>query len=683
MVAALAPAGLAQGTRVKPESLNPRYQEWLKLATYILTDKERDVFFELQNDRDRDIFVDMFWKVRDPAPATPTNEYKEEILKRFAEANRRFRFGSAGEGWRSDRGRVYIILGPANSVERIEGDSELRPVELWSYTGDTAKGMPAYFVLVFFRRGVGGDYKLYDPFLDGPSQLLIDPGSGTDITDYRSVYEKIYDIRPNLALVCLSIVPGEIPYGYQPSTATQARLATILSSPKRAVNESYATHFLNYRGIVSTDYLTNPLDCVTDAALLLDPVTGMAFCHFAMAPKRLSVDLYEPKNEYSCKFLVDVSLRSGEKVLLQYSKEFPVTIPADRLEEVRGTGVCIQDAFPVVEGRSKLTVLFRNTSGREFAVLETDLEIPAVEEPHLFGPILGFKRTEGSAEAYLPFQAGDFKLQFDPKITFSSAEEIQALIQVGSLTETLWREGAVRFEIRGSKDKASAVKVRTVRLRELPLRTVLNIGQAIPAAGLSPDYYDMVVVLEDGQGRALDTRTGHFILSGQAAIAHPAVFSKTAPRTARYLYEYMLARQYDLSGRPEAAEASYARAHELNPAYSGKLPEYALFLIGRGKAEQALSLIEAMKDDSRARFPYLHVQGRALMALGRLDDAARSLEEANRIYNSDTSLLNDLGRCYQALGRMAAALAVFRASLKLNPDQAAIRILLESLEKTK
>ena len=96
--------------------------------------------------------------------------------------------------------------------------------------------------------------------------------------------------------------------------ADLARLAAI----DRAILRDYrlcATHFLAYKGIVSTEYLTNQLECTTETAVVYDPVVGLAFCHFAMAPKHLSLDYYEPKNEYFCNFQVDVSLRVGEPAL--------------------------------------------------------------------------------------------------------------------------------------------------------------------------------------------------------------------------------------------------------------------------------------------------------------------------------------------------------------------------------
>jgi GWxTD domain-containing protein len=681
ILALLAAPGAAPGqAKAKPASLAPRFREWLDLASYIITDNEKRVFLELGNDRERDIFIEAFWKIRDPTAGTPANEFKTEHIKRFNEANRRFRFGSVREGWRTDRGRIYIILGPPASEEHLEGSSSLCPTELWSYYGDTTKGLPTHFVLVFYQRGGAGESKLYDPFSDGPARLLLNSATSFDLTNYQAMYEKIAELQPDLALVSLSIIPGQIPYGFQPAMETQAQMAGIYDSPKRALNDSYATHFLNYKGVVSTEYLTNELECTTEAAVVYDPASGLPFCHFAMAPKRLSLDFYQPKGEYYCTFQVDVSLRVGNKIVLQYSKDFPITVPRDQLADTESLGVTIQDFFPIVEGRSTLSVLFRNTTGKEFAVLEKELDVPAGQN-RLAGPIIGYRETAGRPDAFLPFQAGDKRIHVDPKMTFSAADEIRVLAQAVRVADDTKEAGAVRIRLSGSRPQSPAVKEWTLALKDQPAGPVRNLAIAFAASGLPPDYYDLTLTLVDAKGVVANTRTGHFILTPQRSISHPIAYAKTTPSAGLYLFYYMLARQYEQIGAGDRAESLYGQAYAMNPAATSSIPEYAAFLVGRGKPERALALIESVKDDPKRQLDYFHIKGRALLGLDRPAEAATALEAGNRIYDSDTALLGDLGRCYARLGRTAEAIAVLRASLKLNPDQPAIKELLEQLLK--
>ena len=92
------------------------YKKWLNEdVVWIITDQERAAFKQLSNDEERDNFIEAFWQRRDPTPDTEENEYKEEHYRRIAYANEHFAAGIPG--WKSDRGRIYIMYGPADEVD--------------------------------------------------------------------------------------------------------------------------------------------------------------------------------------------------------------------------------------------------------------------------------------------------------------------------------------------------------------------------------------------------------------------------------------------------------------------------------------------------------------------------------------------------------------------------------------
>lgn len=115
----------------------PRYRKWLNEdVLYIITDRERGAFLKICDDRQRDAFVETFWARRDPTPGTPENEFKEEHYRRVAYANEHFAAGVPG--WKTDRGRVYIIYGPPDKIESHTGDQKPssdspNPSEVWIY----------------------------------------------------------------------------------------------------------------------------------------------------------------------------------------------------------------------------------------------------------------------------------------------------------------------------------------------------------------------------------------------------------------------------------------------------------------------------------------------------------------------------------------------------------------------
>jgi GWxTD domain-containing protein len=173
--------------KIEEKDLGLKYRDWLKLTAYVILPQEKDVFLRLDNDRDRDIFIESFWKQRDPTPDTPQNEFKDEHYRRFRYANEYYRRGTPREGWMTDMGRMYIILGAPRSIERFEGMAGIHPCQVWYYYGESGKKLPTYFGLVFFQRGGSGEFKLYNPNSDGPYSLLVDT-QGLDVTDYEKVY---------------------------------------------------------------------------------------------------------------------------------------------------------------------------------------------------------------------------------------------------------------------------------------------------------------------------------------------------------------------------------------------------------------------------------------------------------------------------------------------------------------
>src|ERR1039458_4640459 len=125
--------------------LSKTYKKWLNEdVVWIITDEERAAFKQLSNDEERDNFIEAFWQRRDPTPDTEENEYKEEHYRRIAYANEHFPAGIPG--WKTDRGRIYIMYGPPDEndthpsggtysrpMEEGGGETSTFPFEDWRY----------------------------------------------------------------------------------------------------------------------------------------------------------------------------------------------------------------------------------------------------------------------------------------------------------------------------------------------------------------------------------------------------------------------------------------------------------------------------------------------------------------------------------------------------------------------
>ncbi|MGH9805379.1 MAG: GWxTD domain-containing protein, partial [Candidatus Acidiferrales bacterium] len=111
------------------KELQTHYKKWLEEDVgYIITPEEREGFKHLNTEEEREQFVEQFWLRRDPTPDTIENESKEEHYRRIAYSNERFASGIPG--WKTDRGRMYIMHGPPDEIEsHPAGGFYERPIE--------------------------------------------------------------------------------------------------------------------------------------------------------------------------------------------------------------------------------------------------------------------------------------------------------------------------------------------------------------------------------------------------------------------------------------------------------------------------------------------------------------------------------------------------------------------------
>jgi GWxTD domain-containing protein len=118
-----------QNSKSLRQELSHRDKVWLDQdVAWIITDEERAAFKQLSNDEERENFIESFWQRRDPTPDTAENEFKEEHYRRIAYANEHFPAGIPG--WKTDRGRIYIVFGPADEIEsHPSGGTYERPME--------------------------------------------------------------------------------------------------------------------------------------------------------------------------------------------------------------------------------------------------------------------------------------------------------------------------------------------------------------------------------------------------------------------------------------------------------------------------------------------------------------------------------------------------------------------------
>ncbi len=129
---------LLGGLTVSPTLGKDRFDAFLEEVHWIASHAELESFKALKTDQEKDAFVERFWQRRDPSPDTQRNEFKEEHYRRWEYVNQNFREGVAG--WRTDRGRVYLIHGPPDDqafkdvpTRGAAGTRRSRQSVVWTY----------------------------------------------------------------------------------------------------------------------------------------------------------------------------------------------------------------------------------------------------------------------------------------------------------------------------------------------------------------------------------------------------------------------------------------------------------------------------------------------------------------------------------------------------------------------
>jgi GWxTD domain-containing protein len=172
------------------QELGSSYKKWLNEdVRWIITPEEMSAFKQLSNDEERDQFIEQFWLRRDPTPDTVENEFKEEHYRRIAYANEHFPAGMPG--WKTDRGRIYIVFGPPDEIESHPsggtyerplneggGSTSTYPFETWRYRYIEGLGSHSQEVMIeFVDTCMCGDYHMtIDP--NEKDALLHTPGAG-------------------------------------------------------------------------------------------------------------------------------------------------------------------------------------------------------------------------------------------------------------------------------------------------------------------------------------------------------------------------------------------------------------------------------------------------------------------------------------------------------------------------
>ncbi|MEE8350501.1 MAG: GWxTD domain-containing protein [Acidobacteriota bacterium] len=235
------------------------FVKWLKEdVTFVISQEEREVFQALATFEEKERFIEQFWYRRDPDPNTSINEFRDEHYRRIAFANERFQSGISG--WKTDRGRIYIIHGPPDEIVSYPsggrylrqgheggGSTSTFPFEVWRYR--YLEGVGSEVELEFVDASWAGEYRLSQDS-DEKDALLRVPNAG--LTRAESLGLATKTDRPFFQ----PGMRGRYPLAYQRSQDSPFARYETLAQVQRPPEIKYK----DLREIVQVDVAFNSLD---------------------------------------------------------------------------------------------------------------------------------------------------------------------------------------------------------------------------------------------------------------------------------------------------------------------------------------------------------------------------------------------------------------------------------------
>ncbi len=659
-----------------PLELPEKYKKWLEEdVIYIISSNEKDVFLQLETDRERELFLQAFWKHRDPTSSTPENKFKDEHYRRINYVNYTFARSVPKPGWKTDRGRIYIILGEPRDIERFSGEAQIYNSEVWFYQGLSKYDLPNGFNLVFFQKGGIGEYILYSPTNDGPQALLTSYFG--DQTNYQAAFRALKKLNPSLAKVSLTLIPGEsAPFG-RPSLASDILMQSVFSVPQKQIKDIYAEKFLMFKDIVEVEYSANYIDNDSSVRILKDSNSGMFFVHYIVELTKFSVQQFQEQYSAHLKINGKVANLMG-KTIYQYESSFSVDLDKAKLESIIYKPFDLYDMFPLLPGQYLFSVIIKNEVSKEFTTFEEEITVPEAEfKPQMSSLILGYKMDHVSStlKELRPFMLGFNQIFHQPKNIFHPEESLHLSLQILDLNSEQHQNGALTFKFFKGDEFFYEISKGLSEYQE-----GVNIVESFPLQEFPPGYYRIKVILLDGELEIL-TKQEEFEITSASVMPRPWIHYKKMSPPDDPVYAFILGKQHLNRGETEKAMIKLDEAYQKKPDsfnYAFSLAQAYFTLKNYVQTKQILLPISGSENTPYQAYLIL---GKSQQALGEYNEAISTFQKAISHYGINIILLNSLGDCYYRLDIRDESLAAWEKSLEIKPDQPEIRRKIKEIKK--
>ena len=404
----------------RSKNLPQQYRHWLnEEVNYIIDSQEKKQFLSLTTDEQRDSFIDAFWKIRNPDPNSDINTYKQEHYRRVAYANEHYGSLVARDGWRTDQGRMYIILGAPKQVMTYPLARNVRPMEIWFYESPS-RALPPYFYIIFYKRTIGEPFTVYSPSQDGPARLVSSLEALNDQTRSLKILRK--SLGDEVAKMSLTLLPDEsvnLDDDYAPSMNSDLILSTIAGLPDNPITQEQLN--LNRgREHVTMSVLTGEGDLTLGYDVIRDE-EGRETVSYLLATAQPDARLIGRRNDGSAYY--DLSLRTSivtQNGKSAYDQEDRLTanLTEPQVEVVKQKRFGAEGRAPLSPGTYFLEATLTNNVNHIAAKKRMLLTVPQVtgQELGLSQPLAyAAPSAVADAQGRLPFSFS--RLRFTPRGT--------------------------------------------------------------------------------------------------------------------------------------------------------------------------------------------------------------------------------------------------------------------------
>lgn len=594
------------------------WEKWLKEVKLIMTRAELAVFKTLGTEEDKKRFQQSFWKIRDPRPETPQNEFMMEFYDRRRYAEKHF------GGDSSDRGRIYIILGEPIEKKNFTGSDKVVECELWTYRGEGRANLPSYMYLLFFRQGDIGDYRLFYPGIHTALDIIT-PFSASSVDSRLEAFELLKRAFPELAYATLSVIPGDTDPAF-PSSASSSNyvFSQIFTLPEREVEKSYLKNFSSVEGLVDVAYSFKEI--AGKGNVSISENRGFRFLNYAVMPDVI----HPPKIADNARSLrIALNLRVEDlKGKTIYQRERNIDLPLDEIKKIdrEDQKAVFEDFAPIIEGEFDVSIAFSNKSTDEFFVYKERINVADDIPPVM----IGFKGEEIPSDNFLPFSAGNFKLFSDPRFIFGPNAFLEGVIFSGEMP---------KIYLMNVEKEDESLEIRDIVRREN------NFAFKRPLSDVKAGNYYLSV--SDGKREVY--RKIISVLSFD--VKKPLVFWKNEPSSSGLTYTYEIAQEHLNNGDADSAIEYFNRLPQ-GFWNSSTLPVIARAYYLKKDFEKVTGLLEG--NDVEKNYSVLLLLANSSLELKRLSRAAEYFELLRK-YGDTAELNNALGAIYYSLGEKEKA----------------------------